>query len=129
MALNLPKRITSFLVQHPEDKFTAREIATWFFNTYPEECRQKKNRSNAKIDSDQALIQQLAAEVGRSRPRIQKINAGIKTTEGRPRKYYYTESSDSAEIDKAETENASPALSDQSVPLKEHDLYPLLYCH
>ena len=105
MALNLVNTVAEFLRQHPEQKFTAREIANWIYATYPDECRQKQQRSKATViplDSDAALLQQIVAEIGSQRPLLQRRYADIKTTEGRPRKYYFTESSDSAEVDSAE---------------------------
>ena len=129
MALNLSNTVIEFLKKNPEQKFTAREIANWIFETYPDECRMKQDRSTATItplDNDTALLQQLVAEIGSQRPRIQKRNTNIKTTEGRPRKYYYTESSDSAEIDFAENNSSPSETVLYSLALKEHDLYPLL---
>ncbi len=55
------------------------------------------------------------------RPNLQKNNEYIKTTEGRPRKYYYTNQSDAEEVAKTE-ENSSGDKSSYS----EHDLYPIL---
>ena len=43
MALNLANTIVSFLKENPEQKFTAREIANWIFETYPDECRMKQS--------------------------------------------------------------------------------------
>ena len=43
MALNLANTVVEFLQQNPEQKFTAREIANWIFETYPDECRQNKS--------------------------------------------------------------------------------------
>jgi len=129
MALNLPDTVVRFLQQNPERKFTAREIANWILKEYPDECRQKQNRSTATIiplDNDTALLQQIAAEIGSQRPRFQKRYPQIKTTEGRPRKYYFTESTDSAEIDHAESRETSPATKINGAAVKEHDLYPIL---
>ena len=42
MALNLANTVVKFLQQNPEQKFIAREIANWIFETYPDECRQKQ---------------------------------------------------------------------------------------
>ena len=40
MALNIPNSVVEFLKQHPEQKFTPKQIAEWIFETYPNECRQ-----------------------------------------------------------------------------------------
>lgn len=124
MSLNLNKTVAEFLKNNPEQKFTAREIANWIFETYPEECRMKQNRSAAIInplDSDTALLQQIVAEIGAQRPRLQKNNPEIKTTEGRPRKYYFTAQSDEDEIQNFEDQDITTA----EIPL-EHALYPIL---
>ena len=110
MKLNLSTRVVEYLEQNPEQKFTAREIAEWVFENYPDECREKQERSKATvypIKDDASLVQQLVAEIGTMRPGLQKKNPKIKTTEGRPRKYYFTESTDSAEIDNVERDDSS----------------------
>ncbi|AMV13731.1 COG2958 family protein [Legionella pneumophila] len=127
MALNLSNTVTTFLADHPEEKFTAREIALWIFENFPNECREKQNRSTATVnplDNDNALIQQIIAEIGAQRPRIQR-NPNIKTTESRPRKYYFSEKTDRDEIENAENEVVALINQDKS-PQKEHDLYPVL---
>lgn len=124
MALNLANTVVKLLQQNPEKKFTAREIANWIFETYPDECRQKQKLSTATVnplDNETALLQQIVAEIGSRRPRLQKRHPGVKTTEGRPRKYYYTEQSDADEVEDIEEK----ALGTQSIPL-EHDLYLML---
>ncbi|WP_245407060.1 COG2958 family protein [Bartonella tribocorum] len=126
MTLNLTNTVFNFLKKNPTKKFTAREIAQWIFENYPEKCRQKQKRSTATITplkDATALIQQIVAEIGSQRPQLQKRYPEIKTTEGRPRQYYFTKQTDSAEIDTAE-DNAEDRTKDSSV--KEHDLYPLL---
>ena len=96
--LKLPNAVLNFLQQNPEQKFTAREIANWIFETYPVYCREKLERST-EINNEDALLQQIIREIGSQRRRIQKKHLKVKTTEGRPRKYYFTESTDSAEIE------------------------------
>lgn len=118
MALGLLNKVLKFLQQNPEQEFTAREIADWIFATYPDDCREKQARSDV-IDNETALLEQIIREIGPLRPRLQKKYPGVKTTEGPPRRYYFTESTDSAEINQAEISEASPAL-------KELDLYPIL---
>ena len=71
-------------------------------------------------------MQQLVAEISSQRPRLQKKYPELKTTEGRPRKYYYSEKSDSAEVATAENTGISPATEASETKLGEHALYPLL---
>ena len=129
MALNLVNTVAEFLRQRPEQKFTAREIANWVYETYPDECREKQQRSKATViplDNDAALLQQLVAEIGSQRPLLQRRHTDIKTTEGRPRKYYFTESSDSAEVDSAEGKGTTASTTSNPTVIKEQDLYPML---
>lgn len=122
MALNLTQTVLSYLRDYPNQKFTAREIAVWIFETYPDLCREKKQNSLA-LNTDAELLQQLVAEIGSQRPRIQKKHPQLKTTEGRPRNYYYSEQSDDAEVVEAEaisviqTKMASGKLSENGIYL------------
>ncbi|WP_193087925.1 COG2958 family protein [Advenella sp. FME57] len=125
MALNLSKAVLDYLRARPEEKFTARQIAEWVFATFPVECQEKRANSRGNyIKSDADLVQQLVAEISSHRPGMQTKNPALKTTEGRPRKYYYSEKSDSAEVDAAEHKGAAADVS--TSVLNEHGLYPLL---
>lgn len=127
MALNLSKAVVGYLQVRPEEKFTARQIAEWVFATYPAECQEKRANSRGDyIKSDADLVQQLVAEISSQRPRMQMKHPALKTTEGRPRKYYYSEKSDSAEVAAAEGEGATAAADIGTSMLDEHALYPLL---
>ena len=129
MALNLSKTVVEFLRDNSDKKFTARQIAEWIFEKYPEKCRQKQNRSTATInllDSDAALLQQIISEIGAQRPRMQKACPQIKTTEGRPRKYYFTESTDVNEVESIEQYSFSAGKKGSAAVMKEYDLYPIL---
>lgn len=125
MGLNLAKTVVDFLASRPEQKFTARQIAQWIFEEYPSECEQKKINSTF-ITSDADLIQQIVAEIGSQRPALQKRNPQVKTTEGRPRQYYWTTKTDQAEVDEAETEGKESPLISGAASLKESDLYPVV---
>ena len=109
MALNLVKAVIAFLKERPEEKFTARQIADWVFATYPDECQAKKNNSQA-LDTDADLVQQIVREISSQMPRLQKKQSELKTTEGRPRKYYYSEKSDSAEVFAVEGASVTSAV-------------------
>lgn len=121
MALNLAKAVLGYLKERPDEKLTARQIAEWIFATFPDECQTKK-QSSQYVSTDAELVQQLVAEIGSQRPRLQKRHPELKTTEGRPRKYYYSEKSDVAEVAAAEG-----VLADSSdAKLGEHAMYPLI---
>ncbi|MBF0108681.1 MAG: HrgA protein [Magnetococcales bacterium] len=128
MPLNLANTVIAFLKDHPDEKFTARQIAEWVFQTFPEECQNKKAKSKSQsVRSDDDLIRQIQSEIG---PRMMdpKKAAQIKTTEGRPRKYYFTGKSDEDEVVQAESEarQSSDASSAQPAKTQEADLYPVI---
>lgn len=139
--LKLREKVTRFLKEHPEEKFTAREIAAWVFETYPEACRAKLKRSDS-LASEDDLLQQLVAEIGSVRPSMQKMQPQIKTTEERPRKYYFTSKTDIQEVEDVEQQgmpgtavqgdeappagDTPPAHPSTKKKVSEHDLYPML---
>ncbi|MCX5921414.1 MAG: HrgA protein [Candidatus Melainabacteria bacterium] len=122
---NLQQYILTCLKSKPNQKLTARQLAEWIFQTYRQECEEKRQRSKATViplDTDEALITQLVSEVG-SRSALEKL--GIKTTEERPRKYYFTTQTDEEEVQQAESVN-TVTKTKKDYSLSEHDLYPLL---
>lgn len=123
--LNLVKATLAFLKERAEEKFTARQIAEGIFAAFPDECQAKKENSH-HVSTDAELVQQLVREITSQRVRLQKRHPQIKTTEGRPRKYYYSEKSDSAEVAAAEEAVAVPAAETSGARPGEHALYPLL---
>lgn len=125
MALNLAKAVLGYLKERPDEKLTARQIAEWIFATFPDECQAKK-QSSQYVSTDAELVQQLVAEISSQRPRLQKRHPELKTTEGRPRKYYYSEKSDIAEVAAAEGVVAVPIPDSSDAKLGEHAMYPLL---
>jgi hypothetical protein len=129
MALNLAKTVVDYLKERPEQKFTARDIANWIFETYPELCREKREKSTATtfpLNSDNALVQQLVAEIASQRPRLQIKYPEIKTTDGRPRHYYYSLLSDEAEINSSIAITPTTNILSKNLIYSEHDLYPML---
>ena len=122
MALNIPNLIVEFLQQNLEQKFTAREIAEWIIETNPDECRQKEIDSKAK----RPILQQISAEVNSYRSKIQKKYPGIQTTDDRPQKYYFTESTSRAKSKNALNLEISPTSRVNPLGIKEENLYPML---
>jgi hypothetical protein len=137
--MRLADKVIEFLKMNPEERFTAREISEWVWKTYPNECHAKMERSKATVqpaNDKSGLIQQLVAEIGSHHKRIIQREPRIRTTEGRPRKYYFTEKTIEEEVkeislvshaepspDKSDKEQQQASISRE---FTEHDLYPLL---
>lgn len=133
MALNLRKTVFTLLKQQPQIQFTARELAQLVFSHNPKACEEKKLASD-RLMNDDDVITQIAAEIGAQRPLIQKKNPEIKTTEGRPKKYYYSQKSDEDEVNDAEHQLKKTQQTQQKSSkstYSEQDIYPLLsqYLH
>ena len=92
MSLNLINTVADFLRERPEERFTAKEIANYIYENYPEQCKQKQKKSKAKViplNNTKNLLQQITSEIGASRLLLQKKYPKIKITETRPREYYF----------------------------------------
>lgn len=107
---------------------TAREIGLWIMKTYPRECEEKRRRSSSRIvplDSDDALLQQIVAEIGSQRPQLELKNPCLRTVEGRPRKYCLTADRATLPITPAEGRSEQEIVV-ADVQQRELDLYPVL---
>lgn len=110
MAFSVSTVIAEFLKANPEKRFTAREIASWIIESYPDDCEVKLAKSkNKNLDladtreaRTQVLVNILVAEISSQRPRIQSKTPQIKSTGEKPRRYYFTQKSDDAEVKAAE---------------------------
>ena len=115
------KRVTEFLATRPDQKFTVRQIAEWFRETFPDDCEQKKSKS-PQIKTESDLIKKLRAEIGtvllRAEPPIQRTNE-------KPRKYYFSEKVGGKKEAPVAKSRADEHTTQPS--LTEHDLYPLLW--
>jgi hypothetical protein len=101
MSLNVGQKMIELLQSKPMQRFPAKDIARWIFETYPQQCQQKRLKSQRQMD-DAQLLQQLTAEVGARRQALQNKYPALKTTEGFPRHYYWSEQTDSAQADEIE---------------------------
>jgi hypothetical protein len=95
--LNLRQTIVDFLKARPEERFTARQIALWMFENLREACEVKRRNSQQDLSEDATFLYQLVAEIGANRPEVQKRWPQVRTTEGRPRQYYWTAVSKAAD--------------------------------
>jgi uncharacterized protein len=114
--------VAECLRAHPGQRFKARQIAEWIWANHTDACRGKLERSSTLKDED-ALRQQLVAEIGANRPAITKRYPQVRTTEGRPREYYWTEATEEAEVAALEP---LPVAAPIDSPARELELYPKL---
>jgi len=117
--INLVQNVPHYLKSTPDEKYTARQLAQWFFQEFPAACQAKKEASSV-INTDGELLQQLVAEVSANYKKLQKL--GIKGTEGRPRKYYWPD----AQTTKKQSSASAITANLPATKLNEHSLYPLL---
>jgi len=122
--------IIETLRAHPEQKFTARELAQKFLERYPEEIADKQQ--NPRYDTREKLITQLAAEIGGGRTETAKSMCPNVATRDkpRPRIYYWELNPVEAEaMAKTPVPEPAPAAApspSQEETLSEQALYPLL---
>jgi uncharacterized protein len=125
--LRLTRAVVECLKSQPTQKMKARQIAEWIFATYPEECRAKLERSSS-LKNEADLVQQLVAEIGAQRPQITKAHPQVRTTEGRPRLYYWSDASEEQQIAAVEPtpRQLHVAVSAPDASPLEYELYPKL---
>lgn len=130
MNFDLANKVGLFLGDNPEKEFTAKDIAIWIFENFEEECRAKQARSKAAVrplDTDEALINQIATEIAGSRRTAILANfPKIKTIEGPKRKFIFTEVPDGSEMDLTNRETTLTQPSETDSAISEKDLYPKL---
>jgi hypothetical protein len=119
---NLRKMFEECVFANSPNKLTSFEIANWIIQNYPNECREKINRSSQDFSNINKFATQIASEVGAHYKRLQNKNPNICISEERPRRFYYNTSValnliDSAKIIKEKR------IEERS---SEIDLYPKL---
>jgi hypothetical protein len=125
MALELRKRVFELLTSKPDTRFKARDIANWIHETYPQEA-EAKLASSTFLKTKNELINQLVAEIGANRPGWQEKYSELRTTEERPRLYYWTNKTEQDEVVEAEAGEEKKLAGQSRQPPREHELYPSL---
>lgn len=122
--------IIETLKAHPEEKFTARELAKAFLARYPKAMAEKQQNPN--YATEEKLIAQVAAEIGGDRTvKAKQLCANVATRDKpRPRLYYWEPNPIAVEAlaetpvpEPAPVATPSPSLEET---LSEQALYPLL---
>ena len=119
------------LKQNPEKRFLGREIAAWILENHEAEAREIQEKSKAKVtppNTDERLITEIHSRINHGA--ITQKHPQVKTVEGFPRKFYYTEATDDEEIQQVESEKISiivkPVDNNEKKAIGEHDLYQKL---
>ena len=119
----------SFSANDPFRGSPRGEIASWMVDFKPRRNRGGKGRVATRIDTQDALVGQVAAEI---RSRQVEIAIGALSHRSRRRKgcqlrqYYWTEKSDQDEVNEAEESDADTDSQRTVASPREIDLYPLL---
>jgi len=130
MSLNLNDRALDCLKANKGKMFSVSGLARLIFETYPNECAENRKGRSKVYETDQAFVNQLAAEISAHRESLQSKDLKVQIA-GKPRKYFYSDEEAGNPID-AQVVDASQAPTE--VPpsvgkpkLTEFDLYPMLF--
>ncbi|UNM17224.1 AAA family ATPase [Pseudomonas sp. ArH3a] len=88
MTLKLRNRVFELLQQTPGKRWTPSDLAWELFRLYPADCQEKKARSKA-IDTNDALVSQIAREIYGSRIRWQGSYPEVQSEGENPRRLYW----------------------------------------
>lgn len=88
MTLKLRNRVFELLQEAPGTRWTPSELALKLFRLYPVECQEKKARSKA-IETDDALVSQIAREIYGSRGRWEDNYSQVQSEGENPRRLYW----------------------------------------
>ncbi|WP_437891431.1 COG2958 family protein [Phytobacter sp. V91] len=119
--------VISVLKENQKTQFTARELAVEICKRYTTYAKNKLE-SSGKLTGENDLIGQVAAEIGSQKPLLMKKNQHIKTSAGKPRKYYWVQDISQADQDEINLlpKDENDFQDSHSGDYSEHDLYPLL---
>jgi hypothetical protein len=128
--LSQSQKVVEFLKAHPDQHFTAREIAQAIVAQYPEDYQAKRQRSSQKFATTKDFVTQVVAEIGAQKQQICKQSNQIQWQDKpRPRKYWYA-SGDNESLSPPTAPVPQSPQTEPSAKAKpsycEQDLYPLL---
>ncbi|BAW80110.1 hypothetical conserved protein [Candidatus Nitrosoglobus terrae] len=127
--LSQVQRIAQWLMAHPQERFTARQLAENIVSRYPEDYEDK--RINSRFINNNAFISQIVAEIGSQKNGIARCHQGIRWQDKpRPRVYWFDPDPNLSpmsitEIEDEDSGEDAPIIR-ESASLTERDLYPLL---
>lgn len=130
--LSQTQKIVNWLAEHPNQKFTARDIAKAIIARYPNDYQEK--RHNERFESDNDFIQQIVAEIGAHKEQIIKKNKKIRWQDKpKPRVYWFDQGETVSLVHSLVADDLSDielttVKAQQAKPhqLAEVALYPLL---
>ena len=120
MALNIIESAVEYLKLNWNDKFTAKEIAKWIVENNQKDCQEKLERSKSS-NTVEELIQQIAREIYARNSAGKLLEKNIKSVEGPPKRFYYTEKSDEDEVVEIESK-----VGRNQAKISEESLYKKL---
>lgn len=121
-------KIITFLKSHPNQRFTARDIAEALITQYPEFYMLKRKNSRQEFATDAAFVNQIVAEIGSyATTTLAKYPAIEIQNQPRPRKYWFSSDKTDVEFTLSEQDiEEQEELQSKTVILSEKEMYPLL---
>lgn len=114
MALNIIDEAVKYLKSNLDNKFTAKQIAKWIVDNNQKDCQEKLERSKSS-NTFEELVQQIAREIYARNSSGKLLQNNIKSVEGPPKKFYYTEKSDEDEVVEIKLEDDKDKISEESL--------------
>lgn len=130
--LTQAQKIALWLADHPNQRFTARQLAKAIIERYPEDYALK--RQNMRFESEQDFLQQVVREIGAQKEQLVKKNAKIRWQDKPKPRVYWLDEQGTTELvtsllddDLVDiTERANKQYEEKQANLSEYALYPLL---
>ena len=116
--LSTVEKAARCLQERAGEELTALQIGEWIVSKYPKEAEEKIAASKRDLTMD-SLPQTIGGEIISSRKRMVAQFTNVRTTEDRPRRYYWAEDNPAIGTE----EDTTP---ENKQDRKEADLYPLL---
>ncbi len=122
--MSLKKTIEKFLKERPQERFTAQQLAEWYYYQIDSAKNEKKLANSKRVTNEQQLVRQYVAEIyARFNPRA---NTLIKRTEESPRRFYFTDIPDIDDVAVVENAESQSEEVNQGDKNREIDLYAKL---
>ncbi len=98
--------VIEYLKKNEGKRYTPREIAEWYYKTYPEKCLEMRRKARGgRLNEDKDLKEQVRSSISANSDSMVKKEPRIVVTTDRPRKFYFAGISDEDETKEQQSSN------------------------